>query len=258
MKNSIRFVTPEEFETIAHIVEGATPATFPAWFGLVLRTLFATGCRPAEVVGTTGRPGRREEEGRGVDESSVRPHHGLRACDVLPNHRLAVEGKNTARGNRGLKRGVVLVADATVWNDLRALADATRHGGNLFIRAGSDGTRVLRHYVGLLRPMLPANVRDFSPRWLRHSHAIAAIRAGVDIVSVQRQLRHESLEITAIYLRFAGLNESAYLRAFGTGHAALEKRDCPSCGFSWEVDRRSGVLSMESRMGTALRRRARA
>jgi hypothetical protein len=47
---AIRYVTKEQFDLIAKIAEDAEKP----WFALALRTMFATGCRPSEVVGHPG------------------------------------------------------------------------------------------------------------------------------------------------------------------------------------------------------------
>jgi integrase len=193
--------------------------------------------------------------------SRCKPHHGLRARDVLPNHRLFIEGKHTTPRGRthALKQRVVLCADPSLYEELRALARSVRDpGANLFLPASRDGKEALHALLRRLKPLLPAHLRGFTSRWLRHSHAIAAIRAGVDLVSIQRQLGHENLATTAIYLRFAGLDEGRYLAAFGAHAAAgraFEERDCPSCGFAWRVDVQTGALDLGSRVGVALRRK---
>lgn len=258
MGNAVRFVTPEEFASVLDVVNAATPRDFPPWFPLVLRALFATGCRPAEIVGTSGRVGREEEEG-GPRVSRVKPHHGLRPRDVLANYRLYIEGKHTTPKGRttDLKPRIVLCADEDLWRDLRDLAArrmASHPEENLFLPPMRDGKEMLRDQFEKLQRRLPTNLKDFSPRWLRHSHAIAAIRAGIDLVSIQRQLGHESLTTTAIYLRFAGLDEMRYLSAFGGPGARTEKRDCPSCGFTWRVDKATNALDLGSRMGAVFRR----
>lgn len=156
-----------------------------------------------------------------------------------------------------LKPRVVLCADKETWLDLRKFADAAEsQEKNLFLPHSRDGVAALGAQVRLLQRQLPPRLQEFSPRWLRHSHAINAIRSGVDLVSIQKQLGHEDMTTTAIYLRHAGIDEGRYLKAFGGDDGPLhESRDCPSCGFGWRVDKRSGALDLESRVGTALRRR---
>lgn len=282
-KNDIRFVTPSEFEEILHVVEKAKPAPpqvrgergrfvgsgedrrrapFPEWFAPVLRTLMATGARPSEIVGTRGRVGLDPEEALdGGRVSYCKPHHGLRARDVLPNHRLALEGKHTTPKGRteDLKARIVLCANDGVYGFLRARAERTMetHGpdARLFLAEARNGIEALRDQTRKLQRRLPAKWANFSPRWLRHSHAIAAIRAGIDLVSIQRQLGHENLATTAIYLRFAGMDERRYLAAFGGVGAQEEKRDCPSCGFAWTENAKTGALTLDARMGAAFRRR---
>lgn len=255
MRNAVRFVTKEQFDTILDIL---SKSRYSPWFPLVLRTLWATGCRPAEVVGSKFSPGREEEEGLGPRISRRKPHHGLRAIDVLPNHRLHVAGKHTSPRGRTdqLKERVVLCADSAVWDDLRSMAPRTgSREANLLLPNSRHGVGALDAQIRKLRSSLPPELADFSPRWLRHSHAIHSLRNGVDLVSVQRQLGHESLTTTAIYLRFAGIEEERYLKAFSEqGGEEGEKKDCPSCGFTW-TELSGGRLDLASRTGLVLRRR---
>jgi integrase len=179
----------------------------------------------------------------------------LRAADVLPDQRLFVEGKHTNLKKRTdtLKPRIVLCADAATWGELRLLAArAGASTANLFLPGSKDPRTALQKAVRRLRRRLPPELRGFTPRWLRHSHAMAAIRAGVDLVSIQRQLGHESLAITSIYLRFAGADEAKYLAAFGlTGKEA--RRTCPSCGFDW-CEGPDGQLLLDDRLRVVLRR----
>ena len=274
---NVRFVTPEQFDDILRVARAPPPkkkvsfgnaarcAPFAWWFDLVLRTLFATGCRPSEIVGRNGREGRTEEEGHvGPPVTFTKEHHGLRARDVLEHHRLFIEGKHTngRSRTRDLKPRTILCADPATWRELRALAEKRmaegKGDGNLFgLGSGKpDGWVLLKCEVKKLRRRVNPILAEFTPRWLRHSHAIAAIRSGIDLVSIQRQLGHEDLATTAIYLRFAGMDERRYLLAFGGGgDGGQEEHDCPSCGFAWKVEKRTGALAFDARMGVALRRR---
>lgn len=255
MRNVVKFVTPEEYE---HILQTANGDRFSTWLPAVLKTLWATGCRPAEIVGSKFSPGREPEEG-GTRISRRKAHHGLRGMDVLPNFRLHVEGKHTSPAGRtlDLKPRIVLCAEKETWTELRKAADAaSSHNENLFLPRSRNGVGALDAQIRKLQPTLSARLRGFSPRWLRHSHAINAIRSGVDLVSIQKQLGHEDMTTTATYLRHAGIDEARYLTAFGgDDKTSSEARDCPSCGFAWNVDTRTGALDLSSRMGQSLRRR---
>jgi len=272
MSQDVRFVTPEEFDDLLSIVNAHVGRTVHAgvvrgsrgpiepWLPLALRTLFATGCRPSEIMGTPGRIAKRIAQGRNVP-STVKPHHGLRARDVLGQHRLYVAGKHThpERQTEQLKPRIVLCADADVYRDLQRLAEQrTAEGGReqrLFAPDANDGKARLLTQMKRLKPLLPARLRGFSARWLRHSHAIHAIRSGVDLMSLRQQLGHTSLEVTAIYLRFAGVDERRYLDAFsGRTGPTWETRSCPSCAFEWREDPKTGAFDLGSRVGVALRR----
>lgn len=256
MRSQVRFTTPDDATAI---IERAERPRFPRWFAPVLKTTWATACRPAEVVGAKHRPGRELEEGKGPRLSRRKAHHGIRPRDVQPNSRIYVEGKHTTPTGRtyDLKPRVVLCADKEVHDDLRQRADKAQDtNANLFLPRSRDGVAALGHQMRRLRPDLPAHLREFSPRWFRHGHAINALRCGVDLVSLQRQLGHEELTTTAIYLRYAGIDETRYLKAFsGNLGPDLEPHDCPSCGFEWNVNRNTGALALDARMGVALRRR---
>lgn len=110
MRSQIRFTTPDG---AALVIERAERPKFQSYLAPVLTTIWATACRPAEVVGTKYRPGRELEEGRGSRISRRKAHHGLRPRDVQPNARLYVEGKHTTPTGRtlDLKPRVVLCAD---------------------------------------------------------------------------------------------------------------------------------------------------
>ena len=43
--------------------------------------------------------------------------------------------------------------------------------------------------------------RRFSPRQLRHAHAVEMAREGVPLIVIQRQLGHSNLGITSVYLQ---------------------------------------------------------
>src|SRR5688572_10248290 len=114
MRYQIRFTTPDD---AALIIDRAERGPYRPYLAPVLRTIWATACRPAEIVGAKHRPGRELEEG-GSRISRRKAHHGLRARDVQPNSRVYVEGKHTTPTGRtyDLKPRVVLCAD-TEWHE---------------------------------------------------------------------------------------------------------------------------------------------
>ena len=266
---SIRYVEPAHFKTILDAIEDNAGkfrrrnAEFKPWLPLVLRTYYATGARPAEIVGKSARLRRAEEE-LGYEVSGIQEHQGLRACDLQGGHQMVLAGKNTMGGRgraTGLKTRVVTCAQPSVYRELRDLADrAPDPRANLFglgprPQRNWDGYWQLIRQVRKLRPFLPAVLQGFQPRWLRHSWAIHALRNGVDLVTVQRQLGHSDLEITAVYLRFAPSDPQKVLRAFQPPTPPTpQTHDCPACGFSWRTELGTGRLMLEDRMGVAFRR----
>lgn len=109
--------------------------------------------------------------------------------------------------------------------------------------------------VRLLQDDLPPHLREWTPRWFRHGQAIAALRAGVDLESVQRHSGTKTSPPWPSIFAMSGLT-TRYLASFGGKLGREEEpRDCPSCGFSWAVDKRTGALSLDARMGVAMPRR---
>jgi len=50
--------------------------------------------------------------------------------------------------------------------------------------------------------------KDYTLYFWKHSGVVAAYNAGVDIKTIQKQCRHQSLEQTDIYLKSLGLDEN--------------------------------------------------
>lgn len=269
---AIRYVEPDQFKSILDAIDDNAGRfrrrqdEFKPWLPLALRTYRATGARPAEVVGRSGRPRRVEEEGY-VDQGTIQEHHGLRARDVHGEHQLLLEGKNTMGGRaraKGLKARIVTCADPPLHRELQDLAagfkDQDQHlfGLGPSPRQHGDGYWQLTRQIQKLRPFLDPALQEFQTRWLRHSWAIHALRGGVDLVTIQRQLGHTRVDITAIYLRFCPTDRKKVIRAFNPEppKPEHESRDCPGCGFGWKVDA-SGKMLLEDRMNVALMRRRR-
>lgn len=263
---NIRFLEQDQFRAIIDTVEDKH-ALFKPWLSLCLRTYRATGARPAEIVGKNARQRRSQEEGV-ADVSATQEHHGLRVCDLRGNYQVLLEGKNTVGGIKlglGLKPRLALVGDREVYKELVELAAAAKtRTAHIFGLGPSnklhyDGYMELRNDVRKLRPYLDASLQDFQVRWLRHSWAVHALRNSVDLVTIQRQLGHTMLEVTAGYLRFAPTDSAKVLSAFSAAKPqepveTTRAHSCPSCGFDWHEDH-EGRLVLDSRVGVALRRR---
>lgn len=264
---NIRIVSPEEYDKINGVIERHA-GEFPTWFPLAIRTYGATGARPAEIVGKNARvdPGPLKNPGVKFRQYGTQLHHGLRGRDVLGGSMLFVEGKNTMGGfakATALKPREIICANTPTYKELKELSEIRSPDEHLFglgpnPRPYMDGYWQLTKYVRRLRKFLPGNLEAFEVRWLRHSWAVNALRAGVDLVSVQRQLGHTDLETTAIYLRFAPPDREKVVAAFTPApkveaHAYV-KHDCPSCGFVATRDQ-AGRLVLDDRMGVVMRRR---
>jgi integrase len=228
-----KFLTPEQFEQVHSI---ATKTARKPWLPFALRILWATGCRASEIMGCEARP-----------RDGQKAHHGLRGGDILPHSKLFIEGKSTR--SKKLKPRTVLVADSSVYEELVAIS--RMNSGKIF--AGDADT--LSDSILRLKRHLPLELRWFHAHSLRHSHAIHALRGGIDLMSLQRQLGHEDVLTTAKYLRYAPMDEAKYLKAF-TGQLVpnWHERSCPSCGFGWREGPK-GELDLNDRIGIALRRR---
>lgn len=263
----IRYLKPDEFQVILDAIEDNSKRwrrrqdEFKPWFPLALRAYRATGARPAEIVGKSSRIRRTEEEGY-AEQSGIQEHHGLRVMDLKGDCAALLEGKNTMGGRRrarGLKPRLVTVADRAVYKELEELgARAPGPEAHLFglgpsPRQHGDGYWQLTRQVQKLRPFLPPAIQDFQVRWLRHSWAIYALRNGIDIYEVSRQLGHADISITAIYLRFAPVSRDKVVGIFTPGKPAEPaKHDCPACGFTWRVDEK-GIMLRDDRLGAVLR-----
>lgn len=274
---TIRYVEPDQFQAILDAIEDNTGRfrrkmdEFKPWLPLALRTYRATGARPAEIVGKSARVRREPEEGYAA-QSGIQEHHGLRAMDLKGDYAALLEGKSTMAGRQraqGLKPRMVTVADGDVYRELHDLAETVRPDAHIMglgpsPRQHGDGYWQLTRQVRKLRPFLPMEIQDFEVRWLRHSWAIYALRNGVDIYEVARQLGHGSPEMpdiktTAIYLRFAPVSRERVVKAFTPRPVEVaapppKKHDCPGCGFAWHEDQH-GRPMLEGRMGLALMRR---
>lgn len=203
---NIRYVAPDQFRSLLDAIEDNAGRfrrradEFKPWFPLALRAYRATGARPAEIVGKSARVRRTEEEGY-AEQSGIQEHHGLRARDILGEHQATF-------------------ADSAAYRELQDLAvearEPTRHllGLGPAERRHGDGYWQLTRQVRKLRPFLAGPLRDFEVRWLRHSWAIHALRNGIDIYEVARQLGHANIQVTAIYLRFAPVERERVMRAF--------------------------------------------
>lgn len=247
MSRARKFVDEDEFEHLRDLVERKTPDEFPEYLDLLLRTLWYTGCRPAELVG-------RKRLEREQKHGDLRAHHGLRGKDLLPDYRLFIEGKNTNPDADGLKARQVLCTDKQTYEDLKERARQVGDESlNLFVPESTNGMECVPYYFKKMQGMVSGRLSGISMRWFRHSHAIHALRNGADLVSVQRQLGHSHLSTTAEYLRHAGLDADSYVAAFDQGPPEV-RRQCPSCGFEWTEDAKTGEPTWEARMGRAMRR----
>ncbi|MEZ5333761.1 MAG: site-specific integrase [Methanolobus sp.] len=274
MKNLSEYVTYEDFlkmeKAAMEFDETARlKSVRKGSYHLLIRLLFFTGARIAEVVGAPGGPvtkcmhpqfdlrkGRCPKWIQVRNDSAcididckhfrthyLKPHHGIRVKDIVFKDRLiAIYGKHT--NSKELKPRTVVIDEDTLKlieehitkYDLQPndkIVNTVEYGAKAFIkRTGKK--------VGL--PWISAHK-------FRHGHAIYCVQKGMDIRTLQQQLGHASLDVTAVYLQFAtGDRKKSYDKVFGN-KADFIKTQCPSCGFTYRLKKNLDI-ELEERLET--------
>jgi len=134
---------------------------------LMIRTLYLSGIRRAELIGLTW--------------ADVQEAHG--------RGQLTVYGKGQKTRTVGIPK--------RLYDDLHAIR---RVSGPVFTRP--DGGRLSPEQVhrAFKRAAIKAGLPQASPHWMRHAHASASLEAGAPLPLVQRDLGHTSTATTGKYL----------------------------------------------------------
>jgi len=175
-----RILEPEQ---VAALVAAASSTRSPERDRMIVRLLYVTGCRVAELV----------------------------ALDVRDVRRKGDRAIVTVRGKGGRVRAIALPpAIAAELAEHRERLGGKRARGPLFrSRTGErlatrDVQRLVRRLAELARLELAA-----SPHWLRHAHATHALERGAPPHVVQATLGHASLATTTRYVHARPTSSSA-------------------------------------------------
>lgn len=274
MRNLSQYVTYEDFlqmeKAAKHFDENARlKSVRRGSYSLLIRLLFFTGARIAEIVGTPGGSTTKclhpQFEGlrtqcpkwKQVKNNSacieidckhfrtytLKPHHGIRVKDVLFKERLiAIYGKNTR--SKELKARTVVVDDDTLKKIEAHIKRYNLQLNDKLINTVEYGTKafIARTAKKIGKPWISAHK-------FRHGHAIYCIQNGMDLRTLQQQLGHSNLGTTAIYLQFAtDERKRSYDKVFGAKPNDV-KVQCPSCGFNFRIKKNLEIF-LEDRMQT--------
>jgi len=156
-----------------------------------------TGTDVRKLISVTGR-GKAAARNRALLDLLY--HSGLRISEALALTRGDVQGNqiHVRHGKGDKQRTITLPLTYGHWEAWLEVCPATEH-----IFATGNGSAVSRDYVrGLLARLkrkagLSGRVHAHA---FRHGHACAAFKATNDLAVVSRQLGHESIATTSIYL----------------------------------------------------------
>lgn len=139
---------------------------------LILKFLYATGCRVSELVSLNWQQCRTLDDGKGE---------------------ITVHGK-------GSKTRIVLIS-AEVWGEIAALRKGRSLDAPVFAsRTGRSLTRVQINRIVAAAAEQAGIEKAVSPHWLRHAHASHSLKRGAALNLVQKSLGHARLDTTAVYL----------------------------------------------------------
>lgn len=139
---------------------------------LILKFLYATGCRVSELVGLTWESCKTLDDGKGE---------------------ITIHGK-------GSKTRIILIG-AELWEEIvrlrgdRGLKDAVFPS-----RTGRPLTRAQINRIVTAAGEDAGIDKAVSPHWLRHAHASHSLKRGAALNLVQKSLGHSRLDTTAVYL----------------------------------------------------------
>ncbi|AEH61284.1 integrase family protein [Methanosalsum zhilinae DSM 4017] len=272
MKNLSTYVTYEDFlafEKAAKEFEERAPLkrSRKGNYPLLIRLLFFTGARIAEIVGTPRRiltqclsPGNNKRKGRCqkwciersdrvcIDSNCEhfriyiqKYHHGIRVKDISFRDRLiAVYGKSVKSDE--LKARTVIIDQTTLDLIKEHIEKYSLKPDDKILNINENGAKT---FLPKIRDKL--NLPWVSAHKFRHGHAIYCIQKGMDIRTLQLQLGHEDLATTAIYLQFAVDDRIKVYDKVFNAKPTDAKIQCPGCGFSFKV-KKNKEIDFEDRM----------
>jgi integrase len=170
---------PAEVEALAAAADGRRPGA-----GDLVRFLAATGLRFGEAVGLRAGSIDLDFGAIVVERSASESAGGL------------VEGPTKSRRRRVVYVGPRLAAR------LRPLVEGRGPDDRVFTAAGGGPlwySAFRRDVWNPARRALPAVKRGVSPHDLRNAYAVAAIRAGADLIEVSKALGHSTPAVTAAH-----------------------------------------------------------
>lgn len=263
IKNLSQYITYEvflEMEKAAKDFEERAPLkkVRKGSYSLLIRLLFFTGARIAEIVGSPSGtlykcvhpqfdnrksrcPKWNQFRNNNVCIDSdckyfrthiLKAHHGIRVKDILFKERLiAIYGKNTL--SKELKARTVVIDDDTL-----KIIEAHIRKYNL-----QPNDKLINTIEGGTKAFIARTAQKIGKPWIsahkfRHGHAIYCVQHGMDLRTLQQQLGHSDLGTTAVYLQFAAdERKKNYDKVFGLKPTEV-KMQCPSCGFNFRVSKR--------------------
>ncbi len=260
MKNLSSYVTYKDFlkmEAIAKDFEenAVLKKGRRGDYSLLIRLLFFTGARIAEVVGVPRRvytqclfPGNHKRKGNcpkwnKIKDDSVcidadckyfttyiqKKHHGIRVKDISFQDRLiAIYGKNVKHDE--LKARTVIIDLKTLELIKEHIRKHSLNSDDKIINVNENGAKT---FITKLRKK--ADLPWVTAHKFRHGHAIYCIQKGMDIRTLQLQLGHEDLGTTAIYLQFAVDDRIKVYDKVFNAKPDNAKIQCPSCGFNFKL-----------------------
>ncbi|MCD4821791.1 MAG: site-specific integrase [Methanococcoides sp.] len=273
MKNLSAYVTYEDFLKLEKAAKEYEESTVlkkarAGEYSLLIRILFFTGARIAEVVGNPRRvftqclfPTNNKRKGNCPKWSKVRDdavcidaeckyfatyvqkeHHGIRVKDISKDRLIAVYGKNV-KSNELKPRTVII--DSKTFELIQE--HIKKHGlkpNDKIINLNENGSKI---FIEKLRKRV--DMPWISAHKFRHGHAIYCIQGGMDIRTLQQQLGHADLGTTAVYLQFAvDDRKKVYDKVFCSKPNHI-KVQCPSCGFSFRL-KKTREIEFEDKLRT--------
>lgn len=163
---SERILTESQVQKMIHGFKGSERDR------LILKFLYATGCRVSELVGLTWESCQSLDDGKGE---------------------LTIHGK-------GDKTRTILIG-SELWGEvLRLRGDRKLKDAVFPSRTGRPLTRVQVNRIVSDASDQAGIDKAVSPHWFRHAHASHSLKRGAALNLVQKSLGHSRLDTTAVYL----------------------------------------------------------